>query len=63
MGIRIRDIVKPGSGMEKIGYGINIQNPQHWCSQCVSDIDPKAVRSIDPDLETQISPKKRGRKI
>ncbi len=20
----------PGSGMEKIGFGINIQDPQHW---------------------------------
>jgi hypothetical protein len=29
MRIRIWDLVNPGSGMEKIGSGINIPDPQH----------------------------------
>jgi hypothetical protein len=29
MRIRIRDHVHPGSGIEKIGSGINIPDPQH----------------------------------
>jgi hypothetical protein len=27
--MRIRDLVNPGSGMKKIGSGINIPDPQH----------------------------------
>ncbi len=44
IGIRIRTHFDPGSGMGKIGSGINIPDPQHWLSGFV-------VWTIDPQRE------------
>jgi hypothetical protein len=30
MQIWIRDLFNPGYGMEKVGSGINLPDPQHW---------------------------------
>ncbi len=29
--IEIRNLFDPKSGMENLGTGINIPDPQHWC--------------------------------
>jgi hypothetical protein len=39
-GIRDGDSSDPGSGWKKVGSGINIPDPQHWCA--VSSIARKS---------------------